>query len=93
MSGTLIKALDPLSIISDGACQTLYDEVGSPKGSIMEDSVERIKEVYIKKVSTMAQITTVLQCDVQSRYQELLIMVFTFITTLLLSFIIQTYLQ
>ncbi|KAK0239394.1 hypothetical protein EDD85DRAFT_447848 [Armillaria nabsnona] len=88
MSGTE----EPMSIISDGAQWALHDKGGSPQESIMKDTIKGIKRVHNDKVPTEAQITTVLEHSIHTRYQDLFIMVFTFIATLLLSFFVQSYL-
>ncbi|PBK60198.1 hypothetical protein ARMSODRAFT_1026729 [Armillaria solidipes] len=90
------EASDPMSIISDGAHQTLHDEGGSPQENIMglmEDAIEGVEEGCTNEVPTKAKITTVLQHNIPSRYQELCIMVITFISTLLLSLVVQACLQ
>ncbi|KAK0435413.1 hypothetical protein EV421DRAFT_1237576 [Armillaria borealis] len=90
------EASDPMSIILDGAHQILHDEGGSPQENIMglmEDTIEGVEEGCTNKVPTNAEITTVLQCNIPSRYRELCIVVITFISTLLLSLVVQACLQ
>ncbi len=90
---SIMSSEELMSIILDGARQALHDEGSSPQESIIEDAIKRIERVYNDEVPTKAQITTVSEHSIHYRYQELLIVVFTFVSTLLLSFIVQSYLQ
>ncbi|PBK74616.1 hypothetical protein ARMSODRAFT_481285 [Armillaria solidipes] len=80
----------PTSIISDSACQALHEEVSPLQGNDVDAAMETAEEVHVDEVLTEVEITTVLQ---QDRYSQLFVMICTAISTLVLSFIVQAYLQ
>ncbi|PBK58736.1 hypothetical protein ARMSODRAFT_103083 [Armillaria solidipes] len=95
-SDAVSESLEPSSmIISDGARQTLREEVplaGSPQGDVTYMTLERIEEVTAGEGATKTKITPAVQRNRHPRYSELLIVVITAISTLLLTLILQVYL-
>ncbi len=89
-SNAVADTFAPASIISDGARQALHEEVGSLQGNDVDAAMETAEEVHVDEVLTKAEITTALQ---QDRYSQLFIMICTAISTLVLSLIVQAYLQ
>ncbi|PBK58723.1 hypothetical protein ARMSODRAFT_102459 [Armillaria solidipes] len=87
------ESLEPASmIISDGARQTLREEVplaGSPQGDVTYMGLERIDA---DEAATKLKITAAVQRNMHPRYSVLLIVVVTAISTLLLTLIVQVYL-
>ncbi|SJL18248.1 uncharacterized protein ARMOST_21828 [Armillaria ostoyae] len=84
-----------LTIILDDVQQTLREEVllaGSPQGDVMSMVLERIEEVDADQAATKTKITPAVQRNMHPKYSELLIVVVTAISTLLLTLIVQVYL-
>ncbi|PBK58721.1 hypothetical protein ARMSODRAFT_967485 [Armillaria solidipes] len=83
-------------IISDGAQQTLrHEEVplaGSPQGDVTYMALDKIEEVTADEAATKTKITADVQRNMHPKYSELLIVVVTAISTLLLTLIVQVYL-
>ncbi|SJL18262.1 uncharacterized protein ARMOST_21847 [Armillaria ostoyae] len=82
-------------IISDGARQTLREEVplaGSPRGDVTYMALDKIEEVTADEAATKTKITPAVQHNMHPKYSELLIMIVTAISTLLLTLIVQVYL-
>lgn len=90
------ESLEPeLTIISDGARQTLREEVplaGSPQEDVTYLGLERIEEVTIDEAAAKTKITAAVQRNMHPKYSEILIVVVTAISTLLLTLIVQVYL-
>ncbi|SJL18242.1 uncharacterized protein ARMOST_21821 [Armillaria ostoyae] len=95
-SDAVSESLEPqLTIILDGARQTLREEVplaGSLQGDVMSMVLERIEEVDADQAATKTKITPAVQRNMHPKYSELLIVVVTAISTLLLTLIVQVYL-
>ncbi len=96
MNDAVSESLEPeLTIISDGARQTLREEVpraGSPQGDVTYMAMERIEEVTADEAVTKTKITAAVQRNMHPRHSEILIVVVTAISTLLLTLIVQVYL-
>ncbi len=90
------ESLEPeLTIISDGARQTLREEVplaGSLQGDVTYMAMERIEEVTADEAATKTKITAAVQRNMYPKYSEIIIVVVTAISTLLLTLIVQVYL-
>ncbi|KAK0211617.1 hypothetical protein IW262DRAFT_350514 [Armillaria fumosa] len=95
-SDVVSQSLEPEStIISEGARQTLREQIslaGSPQGDVKYMAVERIEEVDANEAETKMKITAAVQRNMYPRYSELLIVVVTAISTLMLTLIPQVYL-
>ncbi|KAK0211630.1 hypothetical protein IW262DRAFT_1467630 [Armillaria fumosa] len=95
-SDTVSESLEPeLTIISEGAQQTLCEEVplaGSPQGDVTYMSLERIEEVDADDGATKMKVTAAVQRNMYSIYSVLLIVLITAISTLLLTLLVQVYL-
>ncbi|PBK70274.1 hypothetical protein ARMSODRAFT_956372, partial [Armillaria solidipes] len=82
-------------IISDGARQTLREEVplaGSPRGDVTYMALDKLEEVTADEAATKTKITPAVQRNMHPKYSELLVMIVTAISTLLLTLIVQVYL-